>query len=200
MKVATKVAVKVAAKAAARATAKAATKAAAKTAVEPLRRRWLAAAGAAGLLAGCNALPPADLKPPRLAFSDFRIGELGLSEIRFVLAIDTENPNTVEIPLRNIDFTLEVLDRPFADGSVPDREVTLPALGARTIPVQFTVPTSRLIALLRSLRSAEPAQWSYRLAGSATWGWSGLPLRFDRRGDLEALRELGGLLRTAAPR
>lgn len=171
-----------------------------KTAAKPPRRRWLAAAGAAGLLAGCNALPPADLKPPRLAFSDFRIGELGLSEIRFVLAIDTENPNTVEIPLRNIDFTLEVLDRPFADASVPEREVTLPALGARTIPVQFTVPTSRLIALLRSLRSAEPSQWSYRLAGSATWGWSGLPLRFDRRGDLEALRELGELLKAAAPR
>lgn len=159
-----------------------------------------AAAGAAGLLAGCNALPPADLKPPRLAFADFRIEELGLNEIRFLLAVDTENPNDVEIPLRNVDFALELLDRPFAEGKVLDREVTLPALGARTIPVQFTVPTSRLLRLLRSLRSAEPAQWSYRLSGSATWGWSGLPLRFDRRGDLEVLRELGELLKAPAPR
>ncbi len=166
----------------------------------PGRRAWVAAAGVAALLAGCNALPPADLKPPRLDFSDFRIEELGLSEIRFVLAVATENPNETAIPLRNIDFGLELLGQPFADGSVLDREVTLPALGARTIPVQFTVPTSRLLKLLRTLRSAEPAQWSYRLVGSATWGWSGFPLRFDRRGDLEALRELEELLRAPAPR
>ena len=164
------------------------------------RRTWIAATGAVALLAGCNALPPADLEPPRLRFSDFRIDELGLSEIRFVLAVDTENPNRVEIPLRNIDFALDLLGQPFADGTVLDRAVTLPALGERTIPVQFTVPTSRLLALLRGLRTAEPAQWSYRLSGSATWGWSGLPLRFDRSGDLEMLRELGELLRTPAPR
>lgn len=171
--------------------------------MNPRRRTCLAAAAAAGgvgLLAGCNALPPADLKPPRLAFADFRIEELGLSEIRFLLAVDTENPNDVAIPLRNVDFALELLERPFADGRVIDREVTLPALGARTIPVQFTVPTARLLRLLRSLRSAEPAQWSYRLSGSATWGWSGLPLRFDRRGDLDVLRELGDLLQAPAPR
>lgn len=164
------------------------------------RRIWIAAAGAVALLAGCNALPPANLEPPRLRFSDLRIEELGLSEIRFILAVNTENPNRVDIPLRNIDFALDLLGRPFADGTVLDRAVTLPALGESTIPVRFTVPTSRLIALLRDLRTAEPAQWGYRLAGSATWGWSGLPLRFDRSGDLEILRELDELLRTPAPR
>lgn len=163
------------------------------------RRAYLAAAGTA-LLAGCNALPPADLKPPRLSFADFRVEELGLSEIRFLLAVDTENPNDVEIPLRNVDFALELLGRPFADGKVLEREVTLPALGDRTIPVQFTVPTARLLRLLRSLRSAQPAQWSYRLSGSATWGWSGVALRFERRGDLDVLREIDELLRVPAPR
>ncbi len=164
------------------------------------RRAWIAAAGAAALLAGCNALPPADLKPPRLSFSDFRLETLGLSEIRFLLAVDTENPNEVAIPLRNVEFALELLGEPFADGTVLGRAVTLPALGARTIPVQFSVPTSRLVSLLRSLRSAEPAQWSYRLTGSATWGLSGLPLRFERRGDLEALRALDELLQAPATR
>ena len=167
----------------------------------PVRRRmWIAAAGTLALLAGCNALPPADLQPPRLAFSEFRVDEMGLSEIRFLLAVDTENPNEVEIPLRDVDFALEVLGHPFADGTVLDRSVTLPALGARTIPVQFTVPTSRLLSLLRSLRSAEPTQWSYRLTGSATWGWSGVPLRFERRGDLEVLREIDELLRAPTTR
>lgn len=164
------------------------------------RRTWLTAACAAALLSACNALPPADLKPPRLTFSDFHIEELGLSETRFVLAIDTGNPNEVEIPLRNVDFALELLGQPFADGTALERTVTLPALGERTIPVRFTVPTARLVGLLRKLQDAAPTQWNYRLSGSATWGSSGLPLRFERRGDLEALRELGELLRTPAPR
>lgn len=164
------------------------------------RRAWITASGALVLLAGCGALPPRDLEPPRLRFSDFRIDELGLSEIRFLLAVDTENPNEVAIPLRNIDFALELLGRPFADGTVLERAVTLPALGERTIPVRFTVPTSRLLALLRELRTAEPVLWSYRLSGTASWGWSGYPLRFDRSGDLEVLRELDELLRTPAPR
>ena len=164
------------------------------------RRTCIGAAGALVLLAGCGALPPGDLEPPRLRFSDFRIDELGLSEIRFLLAVDTENPKEVAIPLRNIDFALELLGRPFADGKVLERAVTLPALGERTIPVRFTVPTSRLLGLLRELRTAEPAQWGYRLKGSASWGWSGFPLHFDRSGDLEVLRERDELLRTPAPR
>lgn len=164
------------------------------------RRSWIAAAGAAVLLGGCGALPPPNLEAPRLRFSDFHIEELGLGEIRFVLAVDTENPNDVAIPLRNIDFALELLGRPFADGTVLERAMTLPALGERTIPVRFTVPTSRLLALLRELRTVEPASWGYRLSGTASWGWSGFPLRFDRSGDLEVLRELGELLRTPAPR
>lgn len=164
------------------------------------RRRWIVAASAGVLLAACGVLPPADLQAPRLRFSDFHVDELGLGEIGFVLAIDTENPNDVEIPLRNVDFALELLGRPFADGTVLERAVTLPARGARTIPVRFTVPTSRLLGLLREMRSAEPARWSYRLSGAASWGWSGYPLRFERSGDLEVLRELDTLLRTPAAR
>jgi len=158
------------------------------------RRQWLAAAiGTAALasltLAACNALPPRDLVPPKLRFSDFRIEEFGLSEISFLLAVDTENPNDVRIPLRNVDFALELLGEPFADGTVSGREVTLPAQGSLTLPVHFTVPTAQLMRVLRGLRDTSADEWRYRLTGSASWGWSGFPLRFERTGDLEVLRE-----------
>lgn len=164
------------------------------------RRLVLSAAFACTLLAACNAVPPADLKEPRLRFSDFRVDELGLNEIRFVLAIDTENPNSVAIPLRGIDFALDLLGEPFADGRVLDRTLTIPALGSRIIPVEFTVSTARLLNLARRARTSEPTEWSYRLSGSATWGWSGFPLRFERRGDLEVLTELGKLLQVPPSR
>lgn len=161
-----------------------------------LRRTLLAAALA--VLAGCNALPPADLQPPRLTFADFRLADLGLSEIRFELVVDTENPNDVDVPLRNLDFALELLGEPFANGRVIERALTLPARGAKSVPVEFTVPTSRLITVLRRARTADLSEMSYRLAGSAIWGWSGIALRFDRSGNLDVLRGLADLLRPAS--
>lgn len=160
------------------------------------RRRLLIAAASLCWLAACNALPPADLQSPRLRFGEFRIADLGLSEIRFVLAVDTENPNDVDVPLRNLDFELELLEQPFASGRVLERALTLPALGVRSVPVEFTVPTTRLVDVLRRARSADLSEMSYRLAGSASWGWSGIPLRFDRRGSLDVLRGLADLLRS----
>lgn len=159
------------------------------------RRRIMFVGPAIAVLAACNALPPADLKSPRLGFADFRIADLGLTDIRFVVTVETENPNDIDVPLHDLDFELDLLGEPFAQGTVIDRVLTLPARGTRAVPVEFTVPTARLIGLLRSIRGADFAQWNYRLAGKATWGWSGIPLTFDRRGDLEALRELTEIFR-----
>ena len=115
--------------------------------------------------------------------------------MRFVVDVETENPNDIDVPLHDLDFELDLLGEPFAQGTVIDRALTLPARGTRTVPVEFTVPTARLIGLLRGMRGADFAQWNYRLAGKATWGWSGIPLHFDRRGDLQALRELTEVFR-----
>ena len=146
-------------------------------------------------MAACGVLPPADLKPPRLRFSDLRIADLGLNEMRFVLGVDTENPNDVDVPLRNIDFRLDLLGQPFASGAVIDRAVTLPRLGSRTVPVEFTVPTARLLDVLRRARGSDLSSLGYRLEGSATWGYTGIPLAFDRQGNLEVLRGFADLLR-----
>ena len=152
-------------------------------------------------LAACGVLPPADLKPPRLRFSDLRITELGPSEIRFVLGVDTENPNDVDVPLRNVGFQLDLLGQPFASGAVIDRAVTLPRTGTKTVPVEFTVPTARLLDVLRRARGSDLSSLGYRLRGSASWGRTGIPLDFDRQGNLEVLRNFADLLRPLlAPR
>ena len=161
-----------------------------------LRRRRAALGTLLALpLAACGVLPPADLKPPRLRFSDFRIAELGLNDIRFVLGVDTVNPNDVDIPLRNVDFQLELLGQPFASGAVIDRAVTLPRSGTKTVPVEFTVPTARLLDVLRRARGGDLSSLGYRLKGSASWGYTGIPLEFDRQGNLEVLRGFADQLR-----
>lgn len=89
----------------------------------------------------------------------------------------------------------DLLGQPFASGTLIDRAVTLPRLGSRTVPVEFTVPTARLLNLLRRVRIGDLSSLGYRLRGSATWGYTGIPLDFDRQGDLEVLRRFSDLLR-----
>lgn len=151
-------------------------------------------------LAACGVLPPANLIAPRLSFSDLAIRDVGLSEIRFALQVSAENPNEVDIPLRNVAFELDLLGSAFASGTVAGGQVDLPAHGQREIPVEFTVPTMRLIEVFARLRDASLEGPVYRLRGSATWGHSGIAIPFERSGDLEALRRLRQILGTPASR
>lgn len=159
----------------------------------PRRRAFLLGVAAAGL-AGCGVLPPADLLPPKVSVSDFAIGDLGFEEIRFALTLDTRNPNEIDVPLTDLVFDLDLFGREFARGRTVQRRITL-APGSRTaIPVEFSVPTARLLETIRDLKLSGGASLAYRLRGSARWGSSPFPIRFERAGDLDALRKLRDLL------
>ena len=149
-------------------------------------------------LGACAVLPPANLIAPRVSFSDLAIRDVGLSEIRFALGVRAENPNEVDIPLRNVAFELDLLGSAFASGTVAGAQIDLPARGQREIPVEFTVPTMRLVEVFRRLRDASLEGPVYRLRGTATWGRSGIAIPFERSGDLEALRRLRQILGTPA--
>lgn len=156
-----------------------------------LRRSLLAALW---LPAACGMLPPPDLKSPKLDISDLSVLKLGLSELRFGLTLRADNPNDVDLPLSNLRFDLELLEQPFATGVVTESKVVIPRRGTKDVPVEFTVPTSRLLDLLKQVPRSDFAKLSYRLRGGAAWGWSGFPLSFEKRGDLDALRSLRELI------
>ena len=170
-------------------------------AIRNLRRQAIACLAVCALstLSACNAFPPLNLKSPTLSFADFQVTQLGLSEIRFLLTVQADNPNEVDIPLSNLKFDLELLDRPFASGAGRDATLVLPARGTRAVPIDFTVPTVRLIDLVKGFRLTDVGSLAYRLKGSANWGSSGFSIPFDRRGDLEGLRKLLELIGEAMP-
>jgi LEA14-like dessication related protein len=154
---------------------------------------------AACLLSGCNALPPPDLKTPRIAVSDVSVRDLGLSELRFAVTVRADNPNDVEIPLSNLKFDLDLLGRPFAQGAADDARLRLPARATREVPIEFTVPTARILDLFAAARSAGLSNLSYRLKGSANWGSSPFSIPFERSGNLDALARLRELLPLPLP-
>lgn len=161
----------------------------------PVRRR---AAGA--LLALClttlgttacgSLLPPADLKPPTVAFSDLSIDSVTAERVRFTVRVATQNPNTIDIPLSNLYFDLSILGRPLALGKVAEQRFVLPAGGQKDLPLSFDVATADLRAVLARMISGPMPETVWELKGTVNWGASPLPLPFSRRGDASSLRRL----------
>jgi len=147
--------------------------------------------------AACGVVPPIGLKPPKVTVADLAIRSLGLSEIRFALVLDAHNPNDVEVPLTNLRFDLELLGRPFASGAALAPSVTLAAGATQAVPIEFTVPTARLLELLRDVGQANRRRLDYRLHGSANWGKSPFSIPFERRGEFETLQKLRELIEPA---
>ena len=145
---------------------------------------------AAIVAGGCNSLPPPDLRTPRLEVADVSIRDVGLSELRFAVIVRADNPNDVDIPLTNLTFDLDVLDRPFASGIAVQPRVVLPRLARSDVPIEFTVPTMRLLDTVGQLATGRLSNLSYRFKGSANWGNSFIPIPFEKSGNLDVLRRL----------
>lgn len=142
------------------------------------------------LLAACGSLPPANLLPPDVGVSNLSLTDIGLDRLRFQVLLDTRNPNAVDVPLTNVRLDLTVFDVALAHGTVVERQVTLPAGGSLQVPVEFTVPTSRLLDVIDRFRSGNWDNFSYRLAGHANWGNTPFGVPFERSGNLDVLKRL----------
>lgn len=145
---------------------------------------------AALALGACAVLPPLTLKAPELAVSEIEIADVGLNQIVFVVHVEASNPNDMEIPLANVRFDLDLLNGPFARGTVRQELLSLPARSSRNVPVEFSVPTVRVVQMIRSFKTVEWSRIGYQLRGSATWGPNGVALPFERSGDLNAVKQL----------
>lgn len=164
---------------------------------DPHRRDWLvhvAAAALASGLAACNVVPPLDLRAPKLEVADVSILDVGLSQLRFAVVVRADNPNDVDVPLTDLKFDLDLLGRPFASGIAAEPRLVLPRRAARDVPVEFTVPTIRLVELVGRLTGSGWINLSYRLKGNATWGSGFIPIPFEKSGDLDVLRRLREVL------
>ena len=154
-------------------------------------------AASLGLLgaAACGALlPPANLKPPTVAFSDLSIDSVSAERVRFTVRVSTQNPNAIDVPLSNVYFDLSILGRQLALGKVAEQRFTLPAGGSRELPIEFDVATADLRAVVMRMLSGPMPETVWEVKGTANWGASPLPLPFSRKGDASSLRRLRELV------
>ncbi|MEN9317159.1 MAG: hypothetical protein RIS35_3552 [Pseudomonadota bacterium] len=148
-----------------------------------------------GLIAACGMLPPPGLKSPRIEVVDVSIRKVSTSEIGLLITLDAVNPNDLEVPLSNLRFDLDLLGRPFGEGRATEPKLLLPPMARRTVPIELSVRMARIIEVMRDLRLGSDSTFPYVLRGSANWGASPLPIRFERSGEVEALRNLRNVIR-----
>lgn len=157
---------------------------------DPLRRSLMVGLPIGLVAAACGAIPPSDLQSPTLGFNDFTLTDLGLEQIRFLLTVDAANPNDIDVPLSNLTFTLDLFDRPVAQGRARERSFVLPKNGSRTVPIEFQVPTDKLLDAMRRANFTDLGTIGYRLKGSARYGSGPFSIPFERKGSLKALQKL----------
>lgn len=139
---------------------------------------WLAV----GLLA-CSALTS---KPesPRVTLIALKLVSVELLEQRYQVSLRVKNPNTFDLPIRGIDFRLDINGQTFADG-VSKQSVDVPAYGEKVIDVEVS---SNLLQVFRQLQSLEENQsrgFEYRINGRMATGVYGQKLPFDYSGKLQ---------------
>lgn len=132
------------------------------------------------LLNAC-ALLTADLKAPRVSLVNIKPVQVGLLEQRFKLLLRVKNPNSVELPIRGMQYRLRLADNDFAQG-VSEQQIDVPAGGESQFDVDMKTDLSKILRHLQTLRKGAVP---YRLDGDVALATQALKLPFAYEGKIQ---------------
>jgi LEA14-like dessication related protein len=145
----------------------------------------LAAALVAGLLLGSCALVP-KLEAPQLSIAEVQILSSDLWEQHLRVRVHVQNPNDRALPIKALEYTIEVEGQQFASGSSVASFV-VPPLGETEFDMNVTTNlASTLIKLLGRGSGAAREEVGYRLVGKVSLS-EGLvrSVPFDQKGSFK---------------
>lgn len=134
-------------------------------------------------LASCTALTS---KPesPRVTLVGLKLISAELLEQRYQVNLRVMNPNAFELPVRGIDFRLDINGQAFADG-VSNQAVDVPAYGENLIELTVSSNLFQVFRQFQSLQESRSPGFEYRISGSMATGVYGQKLPFDYAGELK---------------
>jgi len=133
-------------------------------------------------LTACSTLPGRP-ESPRVNLVGLQLVSVELFEQRYQVRLRVKNPNAFELPIRGLDFRLEINGEAFADG-VSNQSVNVPAYGERVISLEVSSSLLQVFRQLQSLENNPSPGFAYRIRGSVAIGASGRRLPFDYAGDM----------------
>jgi LEA14-like dessication related protein len=145
--------------------------------------RCVAGLAAATLLAGCVLTPK--FTPPRLSIVNVQLEGGDLWEQRLKVRLHVENPNNRPLPVKGLEYTLEVAGQPLARGASAASFV-VPAMGESEFDTNVTTNLAgTLLKLLGRGPDALGQSVDYHLTGKVSLS-AGLlrSIPFDERGSV----------------
>jgi LEA14-like dessication related protein len=133
--------------------------------------RTIAGAAALALLGGGCALAP-KLTTPTLTIVGVKLEGSDLLAQRLKVRVHVQNPNDRTLPIKGIEYTLDVDGQPFATGDSAGSFV-VPALGEAEFDMNVTTNMAGTLVRLLARPSDARASVPYRLTGkiSLSQGW-----------------------------
>ena len=134
------------------------------------RMRAIAAAATVALLGGCALAPR--LTTPQLTIVGVKLEGSDLLAQRLKVRVHVQNPNDRSLPVKGIDYTLDVDGQPFASGESAGSFV-VPALGEAEFDMNVTTNMAGTLVRLLARSSEARASVPYRLSGkiALSQGW-----------------------------
>ncbi|MCG8428587.1 MAG: LEA type 2 family protein [Chromatiales bacterium] len=133
-------------------------------------------------LSGCATLPQ-PTEPPRVTLSSLRIIDAQLFEQRYALTLRVQNPNSVDLNITGLSFTVELNGNGFAEG-VSKQAANIPAFGEATIEVEVTSSLLQIFEQFKALNERQERPLEYRIHGKIGTAHSLLSLPFERKGEI----------------
>ena len=135
------------------------------------------------LLSACSSLP-FKTESPRVTLIGLSLVSMDLLEQRYQVRLRLKNPNAFALPVRGIDFHLELNGKTFADG-VSNQTVDVPAYGESVVALEVSSSLLQVFRQLQSLEEGTAPGVSYRIRGNVAAGEYGRRLPFDYAGEID---------------
>jgi LEA14-like dessication related protein len=141
----------------------------------------LVALALATLVGGCALVPK--LEAPKLSVVSLKMQGGDIFSQRVLVRMRVFNPNTRELPIQGLTYTIEVNDAELGNGGTA-APFTVPAMGEAEFDMQFTANLAGALARLLTRRNSSESL-AYRLRGNVNLSGGFLRrIPFDERGSV----------------
>jgi LEA14-like dessication related protein len=149
-----------------------------------LRSRTLTLATLAALTALAAGCAFTHLEAPQLSIAGVQLVSTDLWQQRLKVRLHVHNPNDVALPVKSIDYSIELAGQQFASGTT-DSAFTVPARGDAEFDTTLT--TNMAGAMIRMLARGGSAADSidYHLTGKVTLQGLLRTVPFDQKGSIK---------------
>lgn len=132
------------------------------------------------LLTAC-ALILAKPQSPDVRLLNLQLGELGMHQQRLIVELELDNPNQFRLPIKQLDYQVEINGRELARGALADA-ITLPANGATRVEVPVMCDLLSLLGVLGGAWQNGDSSLQYRVSGTAKVFGAGIALPLAQSG------------------